>query len=91
MEVKEFSCTFVFHLTIVMCLLNYGAMEVGSKYCNHGQKLKERWGKSFLYHFENILISHADTFHKSVLSAPWNKVLRVSICQIGYTKELAYL
>ena len=79
----------LFLFIIVVSLLNYGVIEVGLKYHSHGQKLKKD-GKKISRMFGNTLIFCADMFHKSVLLAPWNEALRVSIW-IGYTKELAYL
>ena len=42
-------------------------------------KCQRKLERSFPLSFGNILIFHADTFHKSVLPSPWNEVLRVSI------------
>ena len=79
----------LFPFIIAISLSKYGAIEVGLKYHSHGQKLKKD-RKKLSISFGNILIFHADTFHKSVHLALWNEALRVSI-SIGYTKELAYL
>ena len=70
----------LFPFIIVIGLSKYGAIEVGLKYHSHGQKLRKD-GKEFSILFGNILIFHADTFHKSVLPAPWNEALRVSIVE----------
>ena len=79
----------LFSFIIVISLSNYGVIELSSTYHSHGQMLK-KGGKKFSLSVRNIVIFHADTFHKSVLPSLWNEVLRVSIL-IGYTEELAYL
>ena len=79
----------LFPFIVMIGLLSYSVIEVGSKYHSPGQMLRKDGKKSSLK-FGNILIFCADTFHKSVLPSPWDEVLRVSI-SIGYTKKLAYL
>ena len=55
-------------LITVIGLSYYDAIEVGLKYCSHGQEPKKD-GEKFSISFRSILIFHAETFHKSVLLA----------------------